>query len=68
MTSFKDHWRQLLRSSPDSDILASIRETTINEYLAKHFKLDNSKYSVSVPLTKLLPRSAHHRTGHLGFV
>ena len=48
MTNFEDHWTQVLQSAEDAgDILASIREEAINHYLAKHFQLDNPKYSVS---------------------
>ena len=51
--TYKEHWNTLL-SKPGTqaiDVIASMKEVTVNEFLKSHFKYDNKHYTLPVERT-----------------
>jgi len=47
-TSFSDHWRTVLGTTPLPDVVASIREEALTEFLRVHHQVDNDRYTFKV--------------------
>src|SRR5262249_40951720 len=63
---YRDHWVQLLRGAGTQtvDVLASLKEETINHILAEHFRIDKNRYTVV--LERTFPSHDTTRTFRLG--